>query len=507
MLAKYNEIIYKTTGYDGVYDGQKHGIKVVASDPDTATIRYGTSADNCTMEQSPVFKDASETSVYYKITAPVSGDSINYEPVNGSAVVKINRATPSTNDFTYEAPSDLTYDGSAKAATVVSTQSGMGNVTVKYYSDPERKTEVQSPTDVGTYYVGITLDEGNNYHNASSALYDQDWQFTISKQGAPTSLNDNQKPTANTGLTYTGNELELVTAPASALTGYTVQYSLDGTNWSTDIPKGTNAGDYTVKVKYVGDENHEDFNGTDISVTIGKVAAPTLTDDQKPTAKTGLTYTGSDQALVTAPSEIPDGYIEVQYALGTATEATQPYTTSIPTGTEAGTYYVWYYVKGDSNHTDSEPVCITVKIEGVTYTATDGEHTISDGKDAAITVKREPDDSKTYDLYTGAQVDGKDLPEGSHTTAKGSLILTLKAAYLDTLTVGDHKMTIAFEDGSATATIKIKEAAPAPTATPKPVPKTGDGSNPALWLSLAVAGLILIAGTVILWDRKKRCGK
>lgn len=83
----------------------------------------------------------------------------------------------------------------------------------------------------------------------------------------------------------------------------------------------------------------------------------------------------------------------------------------------------------------------------------------------------------------------------------------MKAAYLDTLTVGDHKLTIAFEDGSATATIKIKEAAPAPTPTPKPVPRTGDGSNPALWLSLAVAGLILIAGTMILWNRKKRCGK
>ena len=98
----------------------------------------------------------------------------------------------------------------------------------------------------------------------------------------------------------------------------------------------------------------------------------------------------------------------------------------------AGTYYVWYYVKGDSNHTDSEPVCIMVKIAGAAYTVTDGEqHTINDGKDTSVTVKREPDDSKTYDLYTGAQVDGKDLPEGSHTTAKGSLILTLKAAYLD----------------------------------------------------------------------------
>ena len=42
----------------------------------------------------------------------------------------------------------------------------------------------------------------------------------------------------------------------------------------------------------------------------------------------------------------------MQYALGTATGATQPYTTSIPTATEAGTYYVWYKVKGDENHLD-----------------------------------------------------------------------------------------------------------------------------------------------------------
>ena len=127
----------------------------------------------------------------------------------------------------------------------------------------------------------------------------------------------------------------------------------------------------------------------------------------------------------------------------------------------------------------------------------------------AITVNRKPDDSVTYDKYTGAQMDGKALPEGSHTTAKGSLILTLKAAYLDTLAVGDHKLTIAFEDGKATATVKIKEAEPAPKPTkkPKPVPRTGDGSTPALWLGLTVAGLILIGGAVILWNRKKRCGK
>ena len=52
-----------------------------------------------------------------------------------------------------------------------------------------------------------------------------------------------------------------------------------------------------------------------------------------PEAKT-LTYNGSAQELVTA-GEATGG--EMQYALGTATEATQPYTTSIPTATDAGT--------------------------------------------------------------------------------------------------------------------------------------------------------------------------
>ena len=52
----------------------------------------------------------------------------------------------------------------------------------------------------------------------------------------------------------------------------------------------------------------------------------------------------------------------MQYALGTATEATQPYTTSIPAKTEAGTYYVWYKVKADDTHIDSNPFCVTVKI-------------------------------------------------------------------------------------------------------------------------------------------------
>ncbi|MBQ6756537.1 MAG: S-layer homology domain-containing protein [Oscillospiraceae bacterium] len=273
-----------------VYDGDPKAACVEPNRPSGVegmgeiTVHYYSDSSCNTEVQNPT-----DAGTYYVGITVAEGDV--YKAVSdvlhdASWKFTINRKTPIATDFTYNAPSDLTYDGSAKTVTVEPKEgvNGMGEVTVKYYSDQWRTNEV-TPTNVGTYYVGITLSLGNNYHNASSALYDQNWQFTISKQAAPASLNDDQKPTANTGLTYTGNELELVTAPTGNVpAGYTVQYSLDGTKWSADLPKGANAGDYTVKVKYVGDENHEDFNGTDVTVTISKIN-PTYT------IPTGLTAT------------------------------------------------------------------------------------------------------------------------------------------------------------------------------------------------------------------------
>ena len=78
-----------------------------------------------------------------------------------------------------------------------------------------------------------------------------------------------------------------------------------------------------------------------------------------PDAKT-LTYNGQAQELVTA-GEATGG--TMQYALGTATEATEPYTTSIPTKTNAGTYFVWFKAVGDDNHSSTEPDCIPVIIK------------------------------------------------------------------------------------------------------------------------------------------------
>ena len=88
----------------------------------------------------------------------------------------------------------------------------------------------------------------------------------------------------------------------------------------------------------------------------GKTAS---TVTQFPKAKE-LIYNGTAQELVTAGTATGG---TMQYAFGTdaTTEPTEGWGT-IPTATDAGTYYVWYKAVGDSDHLDSEAGCVAVKI-------------------------------------------------------------------------------------------------------------------------------------------------
>ena len=109
------------------------------------------------------------------------------------------------------------------------------------------------------------------------------------------------------------------------------------------------------------------FNNDIAACTTQAVADQIAQVMSEVTAKTGsgMTYTGSPIQLINTPTTaLPDGYT-MKYAV--TTEATAPtddnlYTTSIPTATDAGTYYVWYIVKGDDNHKDTAAACVTVTI-------------------------------------------------------------------------------------------------------------------------------------------------
>ena len=127
------------------------------------------------------------------------------------------------------------------------------------------------------------------------------------------------------------------------------------------IPTGLKAGKHTYRV----DAARSSYVlKADVTFEVEKAASTVTT---APAAQK-LTYTGEDQHLVTAGST-SDG--ELVYSL----EKEGTYTPAIPTGKAAQEYTVWYKVKGDANHKDSEPASVTATIS---YLATDAAATLAE---------------------------------------------------------------------------------------------------------------------------------
>ena len=159
----------------------------------------------------------------------------------------------------------------------------------------------------------------------------------------------------------------------------------------------------------------------DIVVTVEKasIGASRITP---PTAQENLTYTGQEQALITAGSVTSGG--TMQYSL---TE-NGTYSQNIPTGTNAGTYTVWYRVIGDENHNDTVPASVAVRIGKKPLTIT------------GVTAASKPYDGTTNAGITSVTFDGVNLNRGT-----------------------DYTVTASFDDASAgngkniTATVTLME--------------------------------------------------
>ena len=158
---------------------------------------------------------------------------------------------------------------------------------------------------------------------------------------------------------YTGAEI-----PVSAVTGKSAAFDgkdAPGTwSWKAGqaITNATDTGSKTIVFTPADLVNYHPVEG-EVYVIISRVA-PGYT---APAAIDGLTYSGSAQALVRAGST---AHGKLLYSL--SKDGT--YSETIPTGTDAGEYTVWYKVEGDSNHKDSQPGSVTATIAPKTVTAT-----------------------------------------------------------------------------------------------------------------------------------------
>lgn len=148
---------------------------------------------------------------------------------------------------------------------------------------------------------------------------------------------------------------------------------------------------------------------------------------------------------------------------------------------------------------------------------------ITDGKGQTMVVDAAKDlsfrSNAPLEFFQKVLVDDKEVAAENYVLTEGSTIVTLKASFLKTLGVGEHKLSVVSATGTAETTFTVAEAAkPAPgqtttttttttttskskkKASKKTLPQSGDNAY-------AMAGAVLAAGVAALllaWAMKRR---
>lgn len=179
--------------------------KATASDPGTpavlsqSPVTYGTKLSDITITAGWQWEDGaivptiinSGYTASFSVTddtnydwSGISGYDNNTHQVIRTVTVTVSKADLTADYFTFTAPTNLVYDGQAKAAIVKLKDglTGVGNITVKYYKNGT--IEPVNPTEVGTYTVKIDVAEGDNCKSTSD-LTTPEWTFTILPKSDP----------------------------------------------------------------------------------------------------------------------------------------------------------------------------------------------------------------------------------------------------------------------------------------------------------------------------------
>ena len=471
----------------------------------------------------PKRREATSYTVYYKV---VGGD--NYEDVAASYV----SATINSKSLTITAKDQEIYFGDFIATgveqiTVSGLASGHSVADITLTQSTYNVTTSGNITPSMAFIKnGSEIIASNNY-----AINYVPGNLTINKTVATVVT----APTAKSDLVYTGHSQELINAGTA--NGGTMEYSLDGTNYSESIPTRTSATTgITVYYKVVGDSNHSDSSVSTLTAVIDKASftstvsisgytyagtksTPTVSDNPgngtvtyygrstasgsatnwnnvtnttynagtrycyavisatdnyygyttgntsftiakatpvvtAPTAKT-LTYNGSSQSLVNAGSTTGG---TLYYSLNNSS-----WSTSIPTGTNQGSYTVYYKVTGGTNYVDVSADSVSVTIGKKALTITAKAQTITYGNSIATGTGQ----VTTSGLASGDSLNSISLTQSTtNVTTTGTITPSAAVVNNSSSTTVTSNYTITYNTGSLT----INKAAPTYTA---PTAKSG----------------------------------
>ena len=267
--------------------------------------------------------------------------SISYHLTAGEAIAAAGGGTvkllANAGEITISSPLKLDLNGKTAAKLTVTGDVTLASLLPEDYTFKSGSTWITDPS--GTELTNVSM--------AKIPIKSMDYptEMSMTYGGAGTLLVTVKKETGASAVSFQwykvedGNETAVGSATAKN------QFDL--------FAQKLSAGQHTFRFSATCDGYVK--MSKDIVVTVQKanISASFITP---PTAQENLTYTGQEQALITAGSVA--NYGTMQYSL---TE-NGTYSQDIPTGTDAGTYTVWYRVIGDANHNDTVPASVVVSI-------------------------------------------------------------------------------------------------------------------------------------------------
>mgnify|MGYP000440084018 CR=1 FL=1 len=331
--------------------------------------------------------------------------SISYHRTTDEAIAAADGGTvkllANAGEITISSPLKLNLNGKTAAKLTVTGDVTLASLLPEGYTFKSGSTWITDPS--GTELTNVSMAKipikSMNYPTEMSMTYG----------GAGTLLVNVKKETGAGAVSFQWYKVEdgKATAVGSATASY--RFDLAAQNLS--------AGRHTFRFLTTCD-GYEKMS-QDIAVMVEKADIRSITP---PTAQENLTYTGQEQALITAGSVA--NYGTMQYSL---TE-NGTYSHDIPTGTDAGTYTVWYRVIGDENHNDTAPASVAVSIGQKPLTIT------------GVTAASKPYDGTTDADITSVTFDNMTLNRGTDYTV---------TARFDDASVGNGK--------NITATVTLME--------------------------------------------------
>ena len=263
----------------------------------------------------------------------------------GSVEIKFNITAKALTASMVRDIADQTYTGSpiVPELTVKDGETALSK-------DTDYTVKYQSNLNAGT--ATVTLTGKGNYSDSVSKT------FTIKQK-------DVTAKCAATDIQVVVDKGTFDAPTFGDVTG-TLTYSYDGaTSYDAIVKKlkTLHLGDTgDIGYTYTADGNYTGIITGKLHFTVVNLPAATITT--APAAKTGLTFNGTEQVLVNAGSGITTG-CTLQYKLGDGS-----YNAELPKATNAGSYTVYYKVKGNNTtHSDSSEQSFTVTIAPKTVTA------------------------------------------------------------------------------------------------------------------------------------------